>query len=135
MPLYLGIDIGTSGTRAILIDHKGKLHGAGTASQEMFSVDRTVIEPLPWPGNPNKTIDETNLGKYLFEVRDRVGIAVAVEVQLTRFEFDHLPHDPALDVSRSDVPGSVCPAQSGRVSARGWALSGRFQRSEATRRA
>jgi hypothetical protein len=43
----------------------------GNAAQEMFSVDRVVIEPLPWPGNPQKNIDETNLGKYLFEVRDR----------------------------------------------------------------
>src|SRR6185436_14706634 len=43
----------------------------GNASQEMFSVDRVVVEPLPWPGNPRKDIDETNLGKYLFEVRDR----------------------------------------------------------------
>jgi hypothetical protein len=44
----------------------------GNASQEMFSIDRVVIEPLPWPGNPQKNIDETNLGKYLFEVRDRI---------------------------------------------------------------
>lgn len=43
----------------------------GNASQEMFSLERVVIEPLPWPGNPQKNIDETNLGKYLFEVRDR----------------------------------------------------------------
>ena len=43
----------------------------GDATHEMFSVDRVVIEPLPWPGNPQKNIDETNLGKYLFEVRDR----------------------------------------------------------------
>lgn len=43
----------------------------GNASQEMFSLDRVVIEPLPWPGNPRKNVDETNLGKYLFEVRDR----------------------------------------------------------------
>src|SRR5438874_2625047 len=43
----------------------------GTATQEIFSVDRVVIEPAPWPGNPQKTVDETNLGKYLFEVRDR----------------------------------------------------------------
>jgi hypothetical protein len=43
----------------------------GTATQEAFSVDRVVVEPLPWPGNPQKNIDETNLGKYLFEVRDR----------------------------------------------------------------
>lgn len=43
----------------------------GNATEEMFSVDRVVIEPLPWPGNPQKNIDETNLGKYLFEVRER----------------------------------------------------------------
>jgi hypothetical protein len=43
----------------------------GTATQEMFSVDRVVIEPLPWPGDPNKAIDDTNLGKYFFEVRDQ----------------------------------------------------------------
>ena len=43
----------------------------GNASQEMFSLDRVVVEPLPWPGNPQKNIDETNLGKYFFEVRDR----------------------------------------------------------------
>lgn len=43
----------------------------GNAESEVFSVDRVVIEPLPWPGNLNKSIDNTNLGKYLFEVIDR----------------------------------------------------------------
>jgi hypothetical protein len=43
----------------------------GNASKEMFSLDRIVIEPLPWPGNLSHNIDDTNLGKYLFEVRDR----------------------------------------------------------------
>jgi IgA Peptidase M64/Peptidase M64 N-terminus len=42
----------------------------GTSASETFSLDRVVIEPLPWPGNPNKNIDNTNLGKYFFEVRD-----------------------------------------------------------------
>ena len=42
----------------------------GDATQEHFSVDRVVIEPLPWPGDPSKAIDGTNLGKYFFEVRD-----------------------------------------------------------------
>ncbi len=42
----------------------------GNASQEFFSVDRIVIEPLPWPGNPRHSLDDTNLGKYFFEVRD-----------------------------------------------------------------
>src|SRR5512142_334221 len=43
----------------------------GNAGQEMFSFDRYVREPLPWPGNPKRPVDDTNLGKYLFEVRDR----------------------------------------------------------------
>jgi hypothetical protein len=43
----------------------------GTATEERFSPDRVVIEPLPWPGNPARAIDDTNLGKYLFEVVDR----------------------------------------------------------------
>lgn len=42
----------------------------GNRSQELFSVDRIVLEPLPWPGNPNKRIDTTNRGTYFFEVRD-----------------------------------------------------------------
>ncbi|WNG23021.1 peptidase M64 [Cystobacter fuscus] len=43
----------------------------GNATEERFSLDRLVVEPLPWPGNPSRAIDESNLGKYLFEVRDR----------------------------------------------------------------
>src|SRR5690242_15103568 len=42
----------------------------GDASQEVFSLDRVVIEPLPWPGNPAQAIDTSNLGKYFFEVHD-----------------------------------------------------------------
>ena len=44
---------------------------SGNAAQELFSVERVVIEPLPWAGNPRRAIDESNLGKYLFEVRDQ----------------------------------------------------------------
>jgi hypothetical protein len=43
----------------------------GNSTQELFSLDRVVIEPLPWPGDMNKPIDTTNLGKYFFEVRDQ----------------------------------------------------------------
>src|SRR5690348_16248476 len=42
----------------------------GDAKQEIFSLDRVVIEPLPWPGNPRQAIDTSNLGKYFFEVHD-----------------------------------------------------------------
>jgi hypothetical protein len=43
----------------------------GDAARELFSVDRVVLEPLPWAGNPARAIDDTNLGKYFFEVRDQ----------------------------------------------------------------
>ena len=43
----------------------------GNAEEEFFSLDSIVIEPLPWPGNPDNAIDDTNLGKYIFEVIDR----------------------------------------------------------------
>jgi hypothetical protein len=42
----------------------------GNAEQEQFSLDRVVLEPLPWPGNPARPIDDTNRGKYMFEVVD-----------------------------------------------------------------
>jgi hypothetical protein len=42
----------------------------GNAREERFSVDRVVVEPLEWPGNPARAIDRTNLGKYFFEVID-----------------------------------------------------------------
>ncbi len=43
----------------------------GNATAEMFGLDRVVIEPLPWPGDLAKTIDDSNLGNYFFEVRDQ----------------------------------------------------------------
>lgn len=42
----------------------------GNSTEEVFSLDRVVVEPLPWPGNSRQALDDTNLGKYLFEVRD-----------------------------------------------------------------
>lgn len=43
----------------------------GSASQELFALDRVVLEPLEWAGNPQRPLDELNLGDYLFEVSDR----------------------------------------------------------------
>jgi IgA Peptidase M64/Peptidase M64 N-terminus len=43
----------------------------GNSTQELFSLDKLTIEPLPWAGNPHQPVDHTNLGKYLFEVIDR----------------------------------------------------------------
>src|SRR4051812_21593366 len=48
----------------------------GNDKEERFSVDRIVLEPLPWPGNPARPIDTTNRGKYSFEVADAASGAV-----------------------------------------------------------
>jgi hypothetical protein len=63
----LGAPVDAAAQSTMRLDY----YHTGNATQEMFSVDRVAMEPLPWPGNPQKNIDETNLGKYLFEVRDR----------------------------------------------------------------
>lgn len=43
----------------------------GNTNQETFSLDRVVIEPLPWPGDMAKTADHSGFGLYFFEVRDQ----------------------------------------------------------------
>ncbi len=43
----------------------------GNAKEERFALDRVVVEPLQWPGNPSRPIDDTNRGKYFFEVIDQ----------------------------------------------------------------
>jgi len=43
---------------------------SGSAAEERFSLDGLVLEG-PWPGRPGGVIDDTNLGKYYFEVIDR----------------------------------------------------------------
>jgi len=40
----------------------------GGAEREIFALDRVVVEPLPWPGKPERPLDDTNLGKYFFQV-------------------------------------------------------------------
>jgi hypothetical protein len=64
--LLLFAATGVAATPTMRLDY----YHTGDASHEVFSVDRIVIEPLPWPGNPSQAIDSSNLGKYFFEVRD-----------------------------------------------------------------
>ena len=45
----------------------------GGVSPEVFSVDRVVVEPLPWSGSARENVDRTGWGSYRFEVRDTVG--------------------------------------------------------------
>jgi hypothetical protein len=47
----------------------------GKADARIVSLDR-VVEDGPWPGSRTRLVDDTNLGKYLFEVLDRSTNAV-----------------------------------------------------------
>jgi hypothetical protein len=58
--------------RTLRVDY----YHTGNAKEERFSLDRVVLEPLPWPGDPSRPIDTTNRGTYFFEVRDAASGAV-----------------------------------------------------------
>ena len=58
---------GAAAPRTLRVDY----YHTGNAHEEWFSLDRVVLEPLEWPGNPRHALDETQLGTYLFEVRER----------------------------------------------------------------
>ena len=59
--------VGLAATATMRLDY----YHTGNSSREVFSVDRLVIEPLPWAGDLAQSIDTSNLGKYFFEVRDQ----------------------------------------------------------------
>ena len=42
----------------------------GNSDTEIFSLDRVVLEPLPFSGNLNQPLDKTLRGKYSFEIVD-----------------------------------------------------------------
>jgi len=44
-------------------------HG-GNATREHYAIERVVVEPLPWPGNPARPLDDSNRGLNRFEVLD-----------------------------------------------------------------
>jgi hypothetical protein len=52
--------------RTIRLDY----YHTGNAQQEQFALDGLVAEG-PWPGRLDRTLDDTNLGKYQFLVLDR----------------------------------------------------------------
>ncbi len=95
---------------------------AGNARMELFALDGLVVEG-PWPGHPARALDDTNLGKYFFEVIDRATNRVifsrgAAPVQLVLKKRDAAnafrevwsitvdPADPAIDRS-GPAPGKV----------------------------
>ena len=63
--LAASLTVSAAPPRTMRLDY----YHTGSASEERFSVDRVVLEPLPWAGG--RPIDDTNLGKYFFEVIDR----------------------------------------------------------------
>jgi hypothetical protein len=64
--LFATLMILSAAPRTLRVDY---LH-TGNDKLELFSVDRLVIEPTPWPGNIARAVDDTNLGKYFFEIAD-----------------------------------------------------------------
>jgi hypothetical protein len=61
-----GLPASAATPRTMRVDY----YHTGNAKEERFAIDRIVLEPLAWPGNPLKPIDGTNRGKYFFEVAD-----------------------------------------------------------------
>ena len=43
---------------------------SGNALTETYAIERVVIEPLPWPGDMSRTLDDTNRGVNKVEVYD-----------------------------------------------------------------
>src|SRR5256884_9534894 len=66
LPLILHATIAFAAPQTMRVDY----YHTGNAREEHYSLDRVVTEPLAWPGNPARPIDETNRGKYFFEVAD-----------------------------------------------------------------
>jgi hypothetical protein len=48
----------------------------GGPGLEAFSLDRIVVEPLPFPGHPDGYVEKTQTGVYRFEVRTMTGTVI-----------------------------------------------------------
>jgi hypothetical protein len=64
--LLFHASLATAAPATLRVDY----YHTGNANEERFSLDRIVREPLSWPGNPSRPIDDTDRGKYFFEVVD-----------------------------------------------------------------
>jgi hypothetical protein len=87
----------------------------GSTTQELFSVDRVVIEPLPWPGNPAKPIDTTNRGTYFFEVRDLASQRVLYSRGFSSIYGEWITTEEAKKVNRTFHESLRFPAPEGPV--------------------
>jgi len=68
LPVILHATIALAAPQTMRVDY----YHTGNAREEHYSLDRVVLEPLRWAGNPARPIDDTNRGKYFFEVVDAV---------------------------------------------------------------
>lgn len=73
----------------------------GGPGQEVFSLDRIILEPLPWPGNPNRLTDPTNRGTYFFEVRDRANNRVIYSRGFSSIYGEWITTDEAKSANRT----------------------------------
>lgn len=67
--LLIGLLFGTAQAatpRTLRVD----IQHSGDARLEQYALERVVLEPLPWAGNPARALDESNRGMQKFEVAD-----------------------------------------------------------------
>jgi hypothetical protein len=87
----------------------------GNTQQELISMDRVVIEPLPWPGDPAKNIDNSDLGNYFFEVRERAGGRLLYSRGFNSIYGEWVTTDEAKSVNRTFSESLRFPAPSAPV--------------------
>ncbi len=106
-----GVSAAAAAPRTMRIDY---VH-TGNASQEQFALDRVVLEPLEWPGNPARPLDDTNLGKYFFEVVDRGSNRVVYSRGFASVYGEWETTDEARERNRAFSESLRFPAPSGPV--------------------
>jgi hypothetical protein len=83
--------------RTLRIDY----NHSGNALDEHFALDRVVIEPLPWPGNPARALDKTDRGESFFEVVDPKSNEILYSRGFSTVFAEWRATDEATHVSRS----------------------------------
>jgi hypothetical protein len=58
--------------RTMRVDY---FHTGGAKTADTIALDR-VVNDGPWPGSRTQLVDSTNLGKYLFQVKDPAGVVL-----------------------------------------------------------
>jgi hypothetical protein len=87
---------------------------SGSATEETFALDRLVLEG-PWAGPLDRWVDETNLGKYLFEVRDRATNRLVYSRGFASIYGEWESTDEAKEVRRAFHESVRFPAPAGPV--------------------